>query len=892
MFTKSKRTKIGGVLYDPFENFLHLNSMVQFLYRGRNPGAFLNKKNDDYQFTFGFEAEGVHPTLSDEDLQTFFKAIEDGLKEILPQERFTIHFGSFASCESRLKELEKLWEETKSPTLRLLLKSEQKRVLELYKQGIRKPKFLRFYVSFTVVSESGRSDGWLDRSLAWLTQKYESVAGDPEVRSLAVEKLLEKGFSDGFLLWEQLLSTKMGFNLRALDAQDLWGTLWSRFNKSEPILVPQCIVFSDSGVSEIINSDVHPLTLLQGEVPTADPCWIRVKDQFVGVLTFAEKPGGWSSRSHQLRYLWQVMARERVTDTEIICQLGRANDGLVKSAVQRLVKQANNAVTFSGSKGNIDVAAQLKTEKAVNAHIQILEGDVPVWVGLAILVHRPTLQQLDDACRYIENCFSRPASVQREKFYAWQLWLQTLPVCWDSLLARPFNRRKLFLHSEAIGMMPLVIPSVVDKSGLELVTEEGGCPIFLDLIKELKHLMLLAITRAGKSVLVAGILTQALAAGIPVRAFDFPKPDGTSTFTDYTHANDGAYFDISTQANNLFEFPDLRALPLKLQQERHEEFVAFLESALLTMVLGKSNDPTLNTHCRSILNLALTEFFADPEIKARYDRALDGGVGSEAWANIPTLNDFFPFCNAETLDIKAEGDVRQAFEIIELRLRFWVNSRVGRSIASPSTFRTDSQLIVFALRNVDNSEDAAVLALSGLASILRCALQYPASICFIDEAPILFEFDEISNMVGRLTANGAKSGIRVIICAQDPDTIANSAAGPKIIQNLTTRLIGRIAGAALPSFERIFGTPRSIIARNASKQFFPEKSGLYSKWLLDNNGTYTFCRYYPGEVQLAIVANNPDEQLLRTEVFAETPDNKLVAMVNFATRLTQKIRAS
>jgi len=35
------------------------------------------------------------------------------------------------------------------------------------------------------------------------------------------------------------------------------------------------------------------------------------------------------------------------------------------------------------------------------------------------LVHRPNLEQLDEACRYIQSCFRRPAWVEREQDYAW-----------------------------------------------------------------------------------------------------------------------------------------------------------------------------------------------------------------------------------------------------------------------------------------------------------------------------------------------------------------------------------------------------------------------------------------------------------------------------------------
>jgi hypothetical protein len=89
--------------------------------------------------------------------------------------------------------------------------------------------------------------------------------------------------------------------------------------------------------------------------------------------------------------------------------------------------------------------------------------------------------------------------------------------------------------------------------------------------------------------------------------------------------------------------------------------------------------------------------------------------------------------------------------------------------------------------------------------------------------------------------------------------------------NLPTRLIGRVQPTTVDSFERILTYPRSIISRNASESFFPKREGIYSQWLLDHNGIYTF-RYYPAFAQLAAVANNPDEQATRDLVLRHSPD--------------------
>jgi hypothetical protein len=216
---------------------------------------------------------------------------------------------------------------------------------------------------------------------------------------------------------------------------------------------------------------------------------------------------------------------------------------------------------------------------------------------------------------------------------------------------------------------------------------------------------------------------------------------------------------------------------------------------------------------------------------------------------------------------------------------------VGKSISRPSTFRTDAQLLVFALANLSNDEDAAILSLSAYSAALRRALASSASIFFIDESPILFQYDAISQLVARLCANGAKAGVRVILSGQDPNSIANSLGGPKIFQNMTTRLVGRIQPTAVDSFVEILKYPKEIIARNASESFFPKKEGIYSQWLVDELGTFTHARFYPAYQLLAAVANNPHEQLARTAAMRRHAD-KFVGLNEFSRELVSSIRAA
>jgi hypothetical protein len=508
---------------------------------------------------------------------------------------------------------------------------------------------------------------------------------------------------------------------------------------------------------------------------------------------------------------------------------------------------------------------------------------------------------LDSACRYLQNCFRRPAWIDREVEYAWKIWLQTLPTTWEKLLATPFDRRLIYLSGEAPGFMSLVQPCPADRDGLELVSDEGGVPIHIDLYKQHRNIALFATTRAGKSVMVSGMLMHSLSRDIPVIVMDFPPSDAASTFKDFTNYVGGAYFDIGKESNNLLELPDLSGFSEKERDDRMVDYKEFLASALMIMVFGAGEaqttaDRMLKQAIRAVINPAIDNFFDDAGILARYHAAQQAGQGTEDWERTPTLVDFLDYFENQGLaglpaQVLDDPNTTQAVNQIKRQLRFWISSRVGRAIARPSTFDTESKLLVFALRGLSDGDDASILALAAYSAALRRTLSHPESVFFIDEFSVLLEWSEIGQLVARLTANGAKAGIRVLLAAQDPNTLANSKAGPKIIQNISTRLIGRIQPVAQESFVDILKLEPTIIARNAGKNFYPAKEGMYSQWLLDEQSTQTFVRYYSPPILLAVVANNPHESLAR-KAFMDYYGDPYQGLVAFAEELAAALRES
>ncbi len=907
--TKLKKQKI---VMEPFEDSVHYQTTIRFRFRGMNIGAFLLKRtpHSPWGLTFGFKSPGIHSFLPNQKFEQVFSDLENGLKD-LPKEKITFHLGAYKTDEKRQKHLDKLIEKAPSEELKFLLMGEKARVRQLCRQGLREPKSLYIFVTYHSSSGNQHQD-WIDKALKSIDEVWTELSGKSQgFKQKRLSKILRRAWADGLVNWRQILEGKLGLKVRPLSSDELWNYQWQRLNVTSPIKVPQEIVVDHQKVTEVIRSRRHGTTLMLETEPEYNREWVKVAGKYIGVLTFWDKPGGWKNKRSQLHYLWDLVARELVTDTEIITQLVPANQKRVSLLVKQATQQAYNRSKNSEKKSGQDIAASLKAKKGVKATEQLLEGDMPLYVATIILVKRDNLEDLEEACRYIENCFHRPAWVVRERQITWKLWLQSMPIVDENLLTSGFiQRRQMYLNSEAPGFLPIVKTWSKDTEGLELISEDGGTPIFIDLFNtgndKHRHLFVVGTTRSGKSVLVGGILNQALVRDIPVVAIDYPKPDGSSTYTTYTEfmGKRGAYFDVGKESVNMFDRPDLAKLPEDKQLERFEDYKDFLCSCLMVMVIGESNDVLLNQTVRTILYQSLNAFFNDREILKRYDEAETGGLGSLEWEKMPTLFDFLAytqklisenhFDHLQTsekvipFNSKSGAILPKALEQIILRLQYWTSSRVGKAISNPSSVPSNAALMVLALRQISENEDAAILSLVAYAAALRRAMSHPLSIFFIDESPILFKFPSVVRLVASIISNGAKSGVRVVLSAQDPNSIANTEAGAQILQNINTRIIGRVQPTAIDSFERILNYDPLLIGRCAS--FEPKPWGLYTNWLVDDNGTISFCRYYVPKTLLGLVANNTDEQGVREEFLRAYP-NKYEAISYFSQALCEGITA-
>lgn len=908
----------------PFENTVHYQTMVSYRRQGLDVGAYLLKrsKKSPFTLTFGFECQGVHSFLSDEQFERAFTAIETGLNALPDGETLTFHLGAYKSDRERQKTLDGLLARAEHEELEYLINGEKARVAELTRLGLREPKTLHLFVTHRPAA-SEREKHWTDK----VADKLRKIGGDflgGDTSTVSVERFLKGAWGKGYLHWKNILEQQLDLKCLPLSSQKMWDYLHYRLNplESEPIPVPQeIIVPAESPSREIVRSRRHGTTLLLETEPEYAAEYVRLGDTYIGVLTFWDKPGGWPDKRAQLHYLYNLVAHDVVTDTEIIVQLKAGNDKKLNWKLSKLTKQGLAKSNYRKSKGDLDVASDLKARLGEEAQLRVLMGEVPLHVAVVILVRRKSLSELEDACRFISSSFKRPAWVVRDRQVAFDVWRQTLPIVDEPLLvsmASPAktDRRLLFLKEEAMGFLPVIKTYSRDTRGLELIADDGGTPIYIDLFSpgndKHRHVLVIGMNRSGKSVVVAGIMIQATLHRVPIVAIDYPKETGESTYSTFTRFMDGfgAYFNVAKESINLFEIPNLYNFPPEVREIRLNNFKDFLVTCLQAMVVLDSPDILLNQTIRTCLYDAINRFFENRAVRKRYHRALTAPFGSPEREKIPTLKTFLAFfqCSidkgffrtsakkkgARAEDVRggnpmAETLIEKALNQISLRLNFWTNSMVGKAISRPSSVRTNALLTVLALTNVSDNEDAAILSLVAYAFSLKRAMEYPLSIFFIDESPILFKFGAVRQIVESIISNGAKSGIRCIISAQSPDKIATSKEGQQILSNINTKLIGKVVNSAVDNICNILKYPREMVLACAER-FKMNPQHLYSQWLLEDDGKMSFCRYYVPYAHLGLVANNQDEQLVREDFERAYPD-KFEAMSLFSRALAESIRS-
>ena len=784
--------KKGFSIYEAFENNIDLCSIVRLDIDERKIGAFiLNKgkldEENQFQIIFGFKLKGIHNLLFPQEIEGISKSISEAMKNVIPQEKITFIQGCHDDDRKRQQNLSHLVETSYLTLPKVLLRNEQARVKELTNRGLRSDWYQYIFCTWSADEYGENKSDWLSKLIYGISKSanfvFDTALGKLKQRQEEFFiRLFNRAYTEGFSRWEMLLSNQGGLDLAPLSEQELWHWLWNRFNSQNPPAIPQLLVLSQNRrqtptIKEIVTNRFHSASvLIQGENGLSScpehrqsTSEVFVKDRVCGVMVMNKPVKAWISRREQLKWIWQLLSQEHLKNIEVVVEISPANKFLVEDSLYRQARQTKTQKQRAFLKGTgRDAGAEVRSEEAFDAQKKLYKGDRPLSCAVVFLIYADSSEQLSKACRLLSNSVGS-AQVVRERDIASKIWLETLPITWSRLLHTSsfLSERRIVLDSDTVaGVLPLTIPQDLDHKGVEFLATEGGKPIYVDLFTQTSHALVTGMTGSGKSVLLWRFMLDALAHNIPVVGMDFPAQDGESSFKTAIEllGNDGAYFDISRSSSNIMELPDLRRFNGQEREMRMKSWLNFIREALLTIIMGRINQPYLSQRVDSILRRALLNFLCDQDIIDRYNLAFEHGWLSPQWQEMPILADFLRFCSIPRLQIKNPQDLdHQALSQIHSQIRALLASPLGKALGKPSSFSPEPMVKFFALTGLTNEQDSLIMGINANAACVRVALSYPKSLFIGDELSVLCRREGFSSMLGTLTATARKDGLSVLL---------------------------------------------------------------------------------------------------------------------------------
>ena len=297
----------------------------------------------------------------------------------------------------------------------------------------------------------------------------------------------------------------------------------------------------------------------------------------------------------------------------------------------------------------------------------------------------------------------------------------------------------------------------------------------------------------------------------------------------------------------------------------------------MAIVIGISNNPDREVLVNSLLTDCYHDFHEVAKIKQRYEAAIAGGYGSDAYKQMPILSDFVEFAEnwfKQYVVGKAETNSelsKETIDLILIQLRGILKTPLGKSIDGISSFDINTEVLVIGLTDVAENLDSLLYAMSGLNALFRGAFSSKRSLLGIDEGTILYKFKFFARETGIIPVHGRKWGCNFLIAAQETSTIQNSIAGNEIFKNLDNIFCGYIKSPAVEEMESLEFLPE-LLQQYTTAAFKPSREFLQSYWYLKRGDQHLEVTHAPSHLLLALGATDPDEEAARNKIMAEYDD--------------------
>lgn len=879
----------NGINFKALEGQFHLDEFIRLELEGQNIGVYLLKKKNQYRAIFLFRCKGIPPYIAEEDIHNYVDPLELGVRNLLNNEVLTFHQKFFRTYRKYKKEILKSAGATPTRELKFLELSKLKRIEEITEKGYRQEAEIIITCSYTPSSKTDQDKDKLDKFIEKLNGFYDEYLGGKVKEQEDIFNVITNCYDEGYRPWYNILRENMGLEVEPLTDTEAYIYLRERFNlKSDSLneeerefaeTIPQVIVYDGENVTLEQNSSLHPVSKILNElpdIPIRTRKYIKINDDYIGILTFTDKPTGVKNKREKIKFLWNLFNRIQTYDNEVFVQISLGDKSFYIEEQEKVTKQSIDDQKHATKKGEVDIQAEIRLEAAVKAQKDLYDNVELINVTGCILVYRDDPDKLDKDCTTMQSYVQKPFSLYKENTYAFRTWLQTIPILWERMLRVPYDRYQPYKSSEMGFMMPLVLPQAAGNKGLEFIAD-SGIPIYYDTERYRSHTLILGTQGSSKSVTVAHLVAEQRAKGIPVFIFDMPKADGYSSHQGLCEflGTDAAYINVAREKINIFELPDLSKIQNAQDKEvKRNEFKDFLIEIMTKRVMY--NERTISSETvKSILTLAIEKFFSKEqnEIRRRIDAAQKGGIGSPAWQEYPTIKDFIPFISLERLNIKnPTPELRQAVKFIQLKLESWIKSSVGRLISEPSTIDTKAGLLVYSLTGVSNKEDMEIILMAASMEVKRKSIAYPICTVLYEEISQSMQYDTNVNVAADNCLNGGKAGIQVVLVGQTIAAIEESSRAADILGNINNRLIGFIQSSEVKRLTSTFDYPPDLLRRNSAQSFAINPQDLCSSWLIETEGQRNFVKFYANPVILGLTANENAQVKLRQEIMAGEQD--------------------
>lgn len=892
------------------ERKFHLKTYGQIELDGRKIGFYLLRRGPQVMIIMGWKVKGYDPATTGEDAFSILSSSADALNQLPSDIDLKCYQDINSSCSHYLRMQDALLHDDLDPLSREIIKSRAVRGKELATEGRMQSNQLYVFAKYRVPlgADYAVKQNWLDDFLSQTQPLVGMFRGQKFDSQSSWEKVFDSAYHYAYQKINSLLNSNksMGLEVSSLNVQQLFNRDYLELHNPPTVPVPQYIIYNHLGLQPpVINGSTHALgTLFDAQrgisvVPRFDRSFVYLpgKNKYGGFVRIGQIQKFPQDKKSvplgYLRYLWNIVAdKKTLTDCRIVSELTADRSGFEMLQLDRTISNSVKREALAVSKKTVDVVAVRRREQAIDARDLLEDNNIPFWTSIGIWVYRDTPKQLtqdiNDLCQQIPS-----ASVERVEYWTEDAWFQTWAFEWESLLTKPNHRRQKYTNFQSFPLMPLIKTKGIDRKGMMFLTRELNTPIYLDIANEKNHTGIFAKSGAGKSNVILEMLLEYVISDQLVVLFDFPRPDGTSTYTMLIPLLQklgvkAAYHNVRESTINIIEMPDLRnATSKKNRRERWDSAFKAHVRLLCAIVIGISNNPDREILVNSLLTDCYYDFHQQLDIKRRYAEAIEGGFGSEAYQKMPILEDFVSFAEnwfeqyiADNQQTNSELS-RATIDLILIQLRGILKTSLGKSINGISSFNTDTNVLVIGLTDVSENLDSLLYAMTGLNALYRGAFSAKRSLLGIDEGTILYKFHFFARETGIIPVHGRKWGCNFLIAAQEIQTIRESIVGGEIFKNLDNILCGHIESSAIPEMETLEFNP--LILRNYTTQSFkPSKELLQSYWYLKRGDRHIEVTHTPSYLLLALGATDPEEEIARAEVMAHYPEDEIEGLLVFS----------